>query len=184
MKKFKILIIFTILIGTLQGSYAQENESNRELVISDDEKIILFGGFSIAVIAVFLFLARDVILRKKTTYDKQEHESKKDKTYEKYHSDWGDDYEEVGKRGNSKQDKEYREHSSNNDLPNYYEILGVEMDASPEEIKKNFRELAKKIHPDKTKEDSEEEMIKINKAYEVLSDETSKERYDKYFKKD
>jgi len=110
-------------------------------------------------------------------------ESKKDRTYEKYHSDWGDDYEEVGKRGNSKQDKEYRENVTNNDLPNYYEILGVETNASPEEIKKNFRELAKKTHPDKTKEDSEEEMMKINKAYEVLSDKTSKEKYDKYFKK-
>ena len=172
-----------ITVGVLETSYAQTSESNRELKVSDDEKIILFAGFSIAVIAIFLFLARDIILRRKTKYEKQDHESKKDRTYEKYHSDWGDDYEEVGKRGNSKQDKEYREYVTNNDLPNYYEILGVEMDASPEEIKKNFRELAKKTHPDKTKEDSEEEMIKINKAYEVLSDETSKERYDKYFKK-
>ncbi len=42
--------------------------------------------------------------------------------------------------------------------------------------------MQKKQHPDKTKGNSEEEMIKINKAYEVLSDETSKERYDKYLK--
>ena len=172
-----------ITVGVLEISYAQTSESNRELKVSDDEKIILFAGFSIAVIAIFLFLARDIILRRKTKYEKQDHESKKDRTYEKYHSDWGDDYEEVGKRGNSKQDKEYREYVTNNDLPNYYEILGVETNASPEEIKKNFRELAKKTHPDKTKEDSEEEMMKINKAYEVLSDKTSKEKYDKYFKK-
>ena len=183
MNGFKIFIIFMITVGVLETSYAQTSESNRELKVSDDEKIILFAGFSIAVIAIFLFLARDIILRRKTKYEKQDHESKKDRTYEKYHSDWGDDYEEVGKRGNSKQDKEYREYVTNNDLPNYYEILGVEMDASPEEIKKNFRELAKKTHPDKTKENSEEEMMKINKAYEVLSDETSKEKYDKYFKK-
>ena len=183
MNGFKIFIIFMITVGVLEISYAQTSESNRELKVSDDEKIILFAGFSIAVIAIFLFLARDIILRRKTKYEKQDHESKKDRTYEKYHSDWGDDYEEVGKRGNSKQDKEYREYVTNNDLPNYYEILGVEMDASPEEIKKNFRELAKKTHPDKTKEDSEEEMMKINKAYEVLSDKTSKEKYDKYFKK-
>ena len=183
MNGFKIFIIFMITVGVLETSYAQTNESNRELKVSDDEKIILFAGFSIAVIAIFLFLARDIILRRKTKYEKQDHESKKDRTYEKYHSDWGDDYEEVGKRGNSKQDKEYREYVTNNDLPNYYEILGVETDASPEEIKKNFRELAKKTHPDKTKEDSEEEMMKINKAYEVLSDKTSKEKYDKYFKK-
>ena len=53
-------------------------------------------------------------------------------------------------------------------LPNYYEIIGVEKDATPEEIKKKFRELAKKTHPDKTKEDSEEEMAELNKAYEIL----------------
>ena len=182
MNKLKILIILTITIGSLQTSYAQTNESDRELKISDEEKIILFTGFSIAVIAIFLFLARDVILRKKTTYDKQEHDSKKDRTYEKYHSDWGEDYEEIGKRGNTKQEREFRDQIENNDLPNYYEILGVKINATPEEIKKNFRELAKKTHPDKTKEDSEQEMIKINKAYEILSDVESKEKYDKYMK--
>ena len=170
------------MIGALQTSYAQTNESDRELKISDEEKIILFTGFSIAVIVIFLFLARDVILRKKTTYDKQEHESKKDRTYEKYHSDWGEDYEEIGKRGNTKQEREFRDQVENNNLPNYYEILGVKINASPEEIKKNFRELAKKTHPDKTKENSEQEMIKINKAYEILSDAESKEKYDKYMK--
>ena len=170
------------MIGALQTSYAQTNESNRELKISDEEKIILFTGFSIAVIAIFLFLARDVILRKKTTYDKQEHESKKDRTYEKYHSNWGEDYEEIGKRGNSKQEREFRDQVENNDLPNYYEILGVKINSTPEEIKKNFRELAKKTHPDKTKENSEQEMIKINKAYEILSDVEAKEKYDKYMK--
>ena len=71
---------------------------------------------------------------------------------------------------------------ANENLPDYYEILGVKKDATAEQIKKSFRELAKKTHPDKTKEDSEEEMIKINKAYEILSDEKSKEKYDRYFK--
>jgi molecular chaperone DnaJ len=184
MNKLKILIILTIMIGTLQTSYAQTNESDRELKISDEEKIILFTGFSIVVIAIFLFLARDVILRKKTSYDKQEHESKRDRTYEKYHSDWGDDYEEIGKRGNSEQEKEFREQIENEDLPNYYKILGIEIDATPEDIKKNFRELAKKTHPDKTKKDSEQEMIKINKAYEILSDKESREKYDRYRKLD
>ena len=181
MNGFKIFIIFMITMGVLETSYAQTSESNRELKVSDDEKIILFSGFSIAVIAIFLFLARDIILRRKTKYEKQDHESKKDRTYEKYHSDWGDDYEEIGKRGNTKQEKEFREELSNENLPNYYEILGVKKDATAEQIKKSFRELAKKTHPDKTKEDSEQEMIKINKAYEILSDEKSKEKYDRYF---
>ena len=182
MDAIKIFIILAITIGAVQTVSAQDNDSGRELKISDDEKIILFTGFSVAVIAIFLFLARDVILRKKTTYDKQEHDSKKDRTYEKYHSDWGDDYEEIGKRGNTKQEKEFRDELANENLPDYYEILGVKKDATAEQIKKSFRELAKKTHPDKTKDDSEEEMIKINKAYEILSDEKSKEKYDRYFK--
>ena len=62
--------------------------------------------------------------------------------------------------------------------------MGIKSDASAEEIKKNFRELAKKTHPDKTKENSEQEMIKINKAYEILSDEESRKNYDKYMKSD
>jgi molecular chaperone DnaJ len=182
MNQLKMVLIFIIIFSVIQTSHAQINESDRVLQVSDEEKIILFTGFSIAVIAIFLFLARDIILRKKTPYDKKEHESKKDRTYEKYHSDWGDDYEEIGKRGNSEKEREFREDVKNNNLPNYYKILELEINATQEQIKKNFRELAKKTHPDKTKGNSEEEMIKINKAYEVLSDETSKERYDKYLK--
>jgi len=171
-------------MGILQTVYAQTDELNKELEVSDEEKIILFGGFTIAIIAIFLFLAKDIILRKKTSYDKEEYESKKDKTYEKYHSDWGDDYEELGKRKNTKEDEEYRDAARNDELPNYYETLGVLRDATQEEIKNKFRELAKKTHPDKTKEDSEEEMVKLNKAYEVLSDEELREKYDKYLKVD
>ncbi len=155
-----------------------------ELEVSDEEKIILFASFSIAIIAIILFLARDIILRRKTSYDKEDLESKKDKTYEKYHSDWGDDYEDIGKRKNTKEDREFRDAAINNELPNYYKILGISKDATQGEIKKKFRELAKKTHPDKTKKDSEEEMVELNKAYEILSDEKSREKYDKYLKVD
>jgi len=41
-----------------------------------------------------------------------------------------------------------------------------------------------KTHPDKTKEDSEDEMAELNKAYEVLSDKKSREKYDRYLKVD
>ncbi|QLH06592.1 DnaJ domain-containing protein [Nitrosopumilus ureiphilus] len=182
MKRFSIFIISLIIFGTSQLGYAQSNNIDMELEVTDEEKIILFSGFAIAVIAIFLFLARDIILRKKTSYDKEEHESKKEKTYEKYHSDWGDDYEELGTRKNTKEDKEFREAALNNELPNYYEVLDISRDATQDEIKKKFRELAKKTHPDKTKKDSEGEMIKLNKAYEVLSDKESREKYDKYLK--
>ncbi len=182
MKNFSIFVISIIIFGGLQSASAQENNLIRELEVTDEEKIMLFSGFIIAILAVFLFLARDVILRKKTSYDKENLESKKENTYEKYHSDWGDDYEELGKRRNTKDDKEFREAMNNDELPNYYDVIGVSKDATPEEIKKNFRELAKKTHPDKTKEDSEEEMAELNKAYEVLSDKELREKYDQYFK--
>jgi len=175
-------MISIITIGALQTTYAQTDELNMELEVSDEEKIILFGGFVIAIIAIFLFLARDTILRRKTAYDNEEFESKKDRTYEKYHSDWGDDYEEIGKRKNTKEDEEFRDAARNDKLPNYYEVLGVPRDATQEEIKNKFRVLAKKTHPDKTKEDSEEAMAKLNKAYEVLSDEELREKYDKYLR--
>ena len=182
MKNFSIFIISIIIFGGLQSANAQENNLDMELKVTDEEKIILFSGFIIAILAVFLFLARDIILRKKTIYDKEDLESKKENTFEKYHSDWGDDYEELGKRRNTKDDKEFREALNNDELPNYYDIIGVSKDSTPEEIKKKFRELAKKTHPDKTKEDSEEEMAELNKAYEVLSDKELREKYDQYFK--
>ena len=182
MKNFSIFVISIIIFGGLQSANAQQSNLDMELEVTDDEKIILFSGFIIAILAVFLFLARDIILRKKTSYDKENLESKKENTFEKYHSDWGDDYEELGKRRNTKDDKEFREALNNDELPNYYDVIGVSKDATPEEIKKKFRELAKKTHPDKTKENSEEKMAELNKAYEVLSDVERREKYDKYLK--
>ncbi|MDH3489688.1 MAG: DnaJ domain-containing protein [Nitrosopumilus sp.] len=181
MNKFWIFAIL-LIVGGIQVSNAQNNELEMELEVTDEEKIMLFTGFSIVVLGIVLFLARDIILRRKTSYDKNELESKKDKTFEKYHSDWSDDYEEFGNRYNTKEDKEFRNASINNELPNYYEILGITKNATPDEIKQKFRELAKKTHPDKTKENSEEEMINLNKAYEVLSDKERREKYDRYFK--
>ncbi|NQV39208.1 MAG: J domain-containing protein [Nitrosopumilus sp.] len=184
MNQFSILIISIVILGGLQTAYAQSGSLDMELEVTDEEKIILFSGFIIAILAVFLFLARDIILRRKTSYDKEELESKKDKTFEKYHSDWGDDYEELGQRRNTKEDKEFREALNNDELPNYYEIIGISKDATYDEIKKKFREQAKKTHPDKTKENSEKEMAELNKAYEILSDNERREKYDRYLKAD
>ena len=183
MKKLSIFIILAIIfVISNTAAYAQNENLDMELEISDEEKIMLFVGFTMVVVGIFLFLARDIILRRKTSYDKDSFESKKDRTYEKYHSDWGDDYEELGSRKNTKEDKEFRNAAINDELPNYYETLGVSREATQEEIKKKFRELAKVTHPDKTKENSEEEMAEINKAYEILSDKERRERYDKHLR--
>ena len=63
----------------------------------------------------------------------------------------------------------------------YYQVLGVDRDASQQEIKKSFRQLALRYHPDRNPENSkqaEETFKRINEAYEVLGNEVRRRRYD------
>ena len=61
----------------------------------------------------------------------------------------------------------------------YYEILGVEKNASKEEIKKAFRQKARQYHPDVNKApDAADKFKEIGKAYETLSDDNKREIYD------
>jgi len=63
----------------------------------------------------------------------------------------------------------------------YYKILGVSKNASTEEIKKAYRKLALKYHPDKGGDKEAEQKFKdANEAYQVLSDETKRRQYDQY----
>lgn len=65
-------------------------------------------------------------------------------------------------------------------MADYYSVLGVKKDASASEIKKAFRKLAKKYHPDATGGDAaaEKKFIEINEAYDVLGDEKKRKEYD------
>jgi len=63
----------------------------------------------------------------------------------------------------------------------YYQILGVSRDASKEELKRSYRRLARKYHPDVNKEPGAEDRFKeINRAYEVLSEPDTRNRYDRF----
>ncbi len=66
------------------------------------------------------------------------------------------------------------------DYKDYYKVLGVERKASADDIRKAYRKLAMQFHPDKNPGDkkAEEKFKEINEAYQVLSDETKRARYD------
>src|ERR1044072_3319116 len=64
----------------------------------------------------------------------------------------------------------------------FYQVLGVKRDAKPDEIKKAYRRLARKYHPDVNPGDkaAEERFKKITEAHEVLSDEKKRKVYDRF----
>ena len=63
----------------------------------------------------------------------------------------------------------------------YYEVLGLSKSASADEIKRAYRKMAKKYHPDVNKEPGAEEKFKeVQEAYDVLSDDNKKAAYDRY----
>ena len=66
------------------------------------------------------------------------------------------------------------------DKKNYYEILGVDRKATPDQIKSAYRKLAKQYHPDFHPNDAEaaEKFKEINEANETLSDENKRKQYD------
>jgi len=70
-------------------------------------------------------------------------------------------------------------------MNDYYEILNVNRNANNQEIKKSFKKLAMKWHPDKNpdnKEEAEKKFKKVNEAYSILSDNNSKSQYDSFGK--
>jgi len=151
--------------------------------LTESGQIIVFASAAIIIISVLIFLARHSIFKKKTEYDTGDWASKKNRDNEKYHSEWMSDeisFERKGK--NTLSDEEFRKSLLNENLPDYYAILQVQKNASQDEIKRQFRQLAKKWHPDKKKSnDAEEKMAQINMAYEALSSPKRRKMYDQHF---
>src|ERR1700712_969487 len=70
------------------------------------------------------------------------------------------------------------------DFIDYYKVLGLEKNASADDIKKAYRKLARKLHPDLNPNDKEahKKFQQVNEANEVLSDPEKRKKYDKYGK--
>jgi len=159
--------------------------SNGNYGISESDQVIIFSIAGAVIVGVLVFLARGTIFRKKTEYDKRDWASKKNRDYEKYHSEWMSDEIKLGSKEKTKfSDEEFRKSLLEDNVPDYYSILEVQKTANQAEIKNQFRTLAKKWHPDK-KQDAyaEKKMAQINMAYEVLSNPKHRKMYDLYYHK-
>ena len=153
--------------------------------LTESEQMIVFAIAAAIIISVLIFLARGSIFRKKNEYDTGEWESKKNRDYEKYHSEWMSDEISFERKGKNKlSDEDFRKSLLSKDIPDYYAILQIQKTASQNEIKNQFRSLAKKWHPDrKQSDDAEKKMTQINMAYEVLSNTKRRKMYDQHFSK-
>jgi molecular chaperone DnaJ len=187
---YDISVIYDGIVVTDQffydsGHNVNPNKMNNGDSLSESDQIIIFTIAVIILISVLIFLARDSIFRKKTEYDASDWESKKNRDYEKYHSEWMSDEISFERKGKNKlSDDEFRKSLLNKNLSDYYAILQVQKNASQDEIKSQFRLLAKKWHPDKKQsDDAEKKMIEINIAYEILSSTKRRKMYDQHFSK-
>jgi len=151
--------------------------------LTESEQMIVFAIAAAIIISVLIFLARGSIFRKKNEYDTGEWDSKKNRDYEKYHSEWMSDEISFERKGKNKlSDEDFRKSLLSKDIPDYYAILQIQKTASQNEIKNQFRSLAKKWHPDrKQSDDAENKMAQINMAYEVLSNTKRRKMYDQHF---
>ena len=153
--------------------------------LTESDQIIVFASAAAIIISVLIFLARGSIFRKKNEYDTGEWESKKNRDYEKYHSEWMSDEISFERKGKNKlSDEDFRKSLLSKNIPDYYAILQIQKTASQNEIKTQFRSLAKKWHPDrKQSDDAEKRMAQINMAYEILSNTKRRKMYDQHFSK-
>ena len=153
--------------------------------LTESDQMFVFAVAAAIIISVLIFLARGSIFRKKTEYDTGDWESKKNRDYEKYHSEWMSDEISFERKGKNKlSDEDFRKSLLSKNIPDYYAILQIQKTASQNEIKNQFRSLAKKWHPDrKQSDDAEKKMTQINMAYEVLSNTKRRKMYDQHFSK-
>ena len=178
-------------------AYAQAAAGGEGEGPSESDLVIIFAASIAAVAGIALYVSREAIARKRTDYDRGAYDSQRDRDYEKYHSGWGDESAagrgaEIGNDGGDGDgdgdgdggEDEFRpgRPAAGARGPDYYEVLGLERTAAAGEVKRRYRELAKRVHPDRAGEEGGDgagrRMALINEAYDVLSDPGRRKRYD------
>lgn len=170
-------------------AYAQDAAGGDGEGPSESDLVIIFAASIAAVAGIALYVSREAIARKRTDYDRGAYDSQRDRDYEKYHSGWGDESAagggaDMGDGGGDGGEDEFRpgRPAAGARGPDYYEVLGLERTAGAGEVKRRYRELAKRVHPDRAGEEDGDgagrRMALINEAYDILSDPGRRKRYD------
>ena len=189
-----LLLLAAAAAAAAPPAHAQGAADGEDVGPSPSDLVLLFAVSIAAVAGIALYISREAIARKKTSYDRGSYESQRNRDYEKYHSGWGD--ESAAGRGAGVLDDDFDDDDFDDDFgggggsgaadgrfPDYYGVLGLGRNAGPGEVKQRYRELAKEAHPDRAGGapgggDAVRRMALINEAYEVLSDPDRRKRYD------
>ena len=136
---YEILLESGEIIDTKTFFYDSGSQVNppsvvEEIYITQEDLITTFTICIIVVAGIFVYLARNIILRKKTKYDELDLDSKKNRDYEKYHSEWTDEEIFGSRKKNTMNQKTFNKMLKNKTLPNYYDVLGIEQSASAEQV--------------------------------------------------
>ena len=123
-RRLMLAVSMCIFLFSTSDVYAQDQVP----VLQTQDLVIIFGLFCISIIILVLYISRDVILRRKSRYDASKMDSQKNRDYEKYHSEWGDEW-------GWREDKQKKDRYKISKDDEYYNILGVKKNATMSEIK-------------------------------------------------
>lgn len=201
------LWVAALLAAAPPAAYAQDEGGGP----SPSDQALVFAVSIAAVVGIALYVSRGAIARKRTAYDTGSYESQRDRDYEKYHSEWGDDSAAgrggpVGLGGDSDGGDGGDDGGGSGAgslgclaAADYYGVLGLDDSATPDDVKRRYRELAKRLHPDRAGRGraaasdapgafgrdggsggggGSGAMAAINEAYGVLSDPERRRAYD------